>query len=87
MSMVIDTPPPLPREAEVPPGLKWRIKNSIAVYRKGIELSRFQKVFLKNYGHELCYSNFGFESLKALILSISEINFNHEKDILTWTNI
>ena len=75
MSMVTSTTGPSPRQTNnVPAVLKETIKRAIYAYRHGVNLKDFQHQFNLETGHSLCYTNFGFETLQELLLSIKEID-------------
>ena len=51
------------------------------MYRHGVQLADFQHHFKVETGHSLCYSNFGFETLKELLLSIQEIEVGDDNTV------
>ena len=73
LNMVTKNYQPEPKEPEVPPIFKIRLKELMLSHPNGIALKSFNEAFAKRFHHYIAYHHWGFSSLEAMILSVPDI--------------
>ncbi len=67
------TTKPAPKEPEVPPDFKVRLRELMQSYPNGLPLKLFNETFAKRFGYLIAFRNYGFSSIEAMVRSVPDV--------------